>query len=81
MLVPGAAEVGPAPEPEVEPEEEEDVVEEVQGHPRDGQQHVYVSRWCNDQWVFHEEIPEVEEAEKVERATKRLMTEVKVSFA
>ena len=40
-----------------------------------------VSHWRNDQWVIHEEIPEVEETKKVERATKRLVTEVQVIFA
>ena len=51
-------------------------MEEVLGHPQDKRQHVYVSRWRNDQWVVHEEIPEVEETKKVERAAKRLVTEV-----
>ena len=64
-----------------EQEAEEDEVEEVLGHPRDKRQHVYVSRWRNDQWVVHEEIPEVEETKKVERAAKRLVTEVQVCFA
>ena len=63
-----------APLPEQEAEEDE--VEEVLGHPQDKRQHVYVSRWRNDQWVMHEEIPEVEETMKVERAAKRLVTEV-----
>ena len=58
----------PAPLPEQEAEEDE--VEEV-----------YVSRWRNDQWVMHEEIPEVEETMKVERAAKRLVTEVQVCLA
>ena len=31
---------------------------------------LYVWRWWNDQWVVHEEIPEVEETMKVERAVK-----------
>ena len=68
----------PAPLPEVEAED--DGVEEVLGHPQDKRQHVYVSRWRNDQWVMHEEIPEVEETMKVERAAKRLVTEVQVCF-
>ena len=55
---------------------EEDEVEEVLGRPQDKRQHVYVSRWWNDQWVIHEEIPEVEETKKVERAAKRLVTKV-----
>ena len=70
---------GPAPIPKEEPEEDE--VEEVLGCPQDKRQHVYVSRWRNDQWVVHEEIPEVEETMKVERAAKRLVTEVQVCFA
>ena len=64
----------PAPPPEQEAEEDE--VEEILGHPQDKRQHVYVSRWRNDEWVMHEEIPEVEETLKVERAAKRLVTEV-----
>ena len=56
-------------------------MEEVLGRPQDKRQHVYVSRWRNDQWVVHEEILEVEETKKVERAAKRLVTEVQVSFA
>ena len=79
MVITDAADTGSAPEPEEEPEEDE--VEEVLGHPQDKRQHVYVSRWRNDQWVIHEEILEVEETKKVERATKRLVTEVQVSFA
>ena len=69
----------PAPLPEQEAEEDE--VEEVLGRPQDKRQHVYVSRWQNDHWVMHEEIPEVEETMKVERATKRLVTEVQVCLA
>ena len=67
--------------PITEEEAEEDEVEEVLGHPQDRRQHVYVSRWRNDQWVVHEEIPEVEETMKVERAAKLLVMEVQVSFA
>ena len=69
----------PAPLPEQEAEE--DKVEEILGHPQDKRQHVYVSRWRNDEWVMHEEILEVEETLKVERATKRLVTEVQVCLA
>ena len=79
MVITDAADAGLAPRPEEEPEEDE--VEEVLGHPQDKRQHVYVSRWRNNQWVVHEEIPEVEETKKVERAAKRLVTEVQVSFA
>ena len=70
---------GLAPPPEQEAEEDE--VEEILGHPKDKQQHVYVSRWRNDEWVMHEEIPEVEETLKVERAAKRLVIEVQVCLA
>ena len=75
VVITDAADAGLAPRPE------EDEVEEVLGHPQDKRQHVYVSRWRNDQWVVHEEIPEVEETKKVERAAKRLVTEVQVGFA
>jgi hypothetical protein len=79
MVITDAANAGPAPGPKEEPEEDE--VEEVLSHPQDKQQHVYVSHWRNNQWVVHEEIPEVEETKKVERAVKWLATEVQVSFA
>ena len=79
VVITDAADARPAPGPEEEPEEDE--VEEVLGHLQDKRQHVYVSHWRNDQWVIHEEIPEVEETKKVERAAKRLVTEVQVSFA
>ena len=69
----------PAPLPEREAEEDE--VEEVLGHPRDKRQHVYVSRWRNDEWVMHEEILEVQETLRVERVAKRLVTEVQVCLA
>ena len=57
----------------------EDEVEEIQGCPRDGRQHIYVWRQRGDHWAGHEEIAEVEEAERVEQAAKRLVNEVKVS--
>ena len=69
----------PAPPPEQEAKEDE--VEEILGHPQDKRQHVYVSRRQNDEWVMHEEIPEVEETLKVERAAKRLVIEVQVCLA
>ena len=78
-MIAEAAKARPAPRSEEEPEE--DKVEEVLGRPQDKRQHVYVSRWRNDQWVVHEEIPEVKETKKVERAAKRLVTEVQVCFA
>ena len=79
IVIAEAANSRPAPIPEEEPKE--DKVEEVLGRPLDKRQHVYVSRWRNDQWVVHEEIPEVEETKKVERAVKRLVMEVQVCFA
>ena len=69
----------PAPPPEQEAEEDE--IEEILGHPKDKRQHVYVSRRRNDEWVMYEEIPENEETQKVERAAKRLVTEVQVCLA
>ena len=74
IVIAEAAKARPAPRSKEEPEEDE--VEEVLGRPQDKRQHVYVSRWLNDEWVVHEEIPEVEETKKVERAAKRLVTEV-----
>ena len=74
IVIAEAANSGPTPLPEQEAEE--DKVEEVLGHPQDKRQHVYVSRRRNDEWVMHEEIPEVEETLRVERAAKRLVTEV-----
>ena len=79
IVIAEAANSGPAPQPEQEAEEDE--VEEVLGRPQDKRQHVYVSRWRNDQWVVHEEIPEIEETMKVARAAKHLVTEVQVCFA
>ena len=79
VVITDAADAGPALGLKEEPEEDE--VEEVLGHPQDKRQHVYVSRWWNNQWVIHEEILEVEETKKVEWMTKRLVTEVQVSFA
>ena len=79
IVIAEAANARPAPRPEEEPEEDE--VEEVLGRPQDKRQHVYVLHWWNNQWVVHEEIPEVEETKKVEREAKRLVMEVQVSFA
>jgi len=56
----------------------DDDVEEVQSHPRDGRQHVYVWRQRGDRFIGHEELAETEEAARVERAAKRLVDEVKV---
>ena len=79
LVITEATNAGSTPTPKDVPEEDE--VEEVLGHPQDKRQHVYVSHWWNDQWVVHEEIPEVEETQKVEQAAKRLVTEVQVGFA
>ena len=57
----------------------DDDVEEIQGCPCDGRQHVYVWRQRGDYFIGHEELAETEEAARVERAAKRLMDEVKVS--
>ena len=57
----------------------DDDVEEIQGRPRDGRQHVYVWRQRGDHFIGHEELAETEEAARVERAAKRLVDEVKVS--
>ena len=79
LVVVESANSRPVPPPEQEAEEEE--VEEVLGYPQDRRQHVYVSRYWNDEWVMHEEIPEVEETLRVERAAKHLVTEVQVHLA
>ena len=56
-----------------------DEVEEIQGRPRDGRQHVYVWHQRGDHFIGHEELAETQEAMRVERATKWLVDEVKVS--
>ena len=57
----------------------DDEVEEIQGRPQDGRQHIYVWRQREDHFIGHEELAETEEAARVERAAKRLVDEVKVS--
>jgi len=57
----------------------DDEVEEIQGRPHDGLQHVYVWRQRGDHFIGHEELAETEEAARVERAAKRLVDEVMVS--
>ena len=79
VVITDAVDARPAPGSKEKPKEDE--VEEVLGLLQDKRQHVYVSRWRNNQWAVHEEIPEVEETKKVERAAKRLVTEVQVSLA
>jgi len=56
----------------------DDDMEEIQGRPRDGRQHIYVWRQRGYHFIRHEELAETEEAARVERATKRLVDEVKV---
>jgi broad specificity polyphosphatase/5'/3'-nucleotidase SurE len=51
-------------------ESDDDVVEEIQGHPQDGRQHVYICRERGDHYVCQEEISIDEEMAKVERATR-----------
>jgi hypothetical protein len=46
-------------------ESDDDVVKEIQGHPQDRQQHVYVCREHGDHYVCHE-ISIDEETERVE---------------
>ena len=58
----------------------DDEVEEIQGCPQDGRQHVFVWRQRGDHFIGHEELAETEEAARVERAAKRLVEEVKVSI-
>jgi hypothetical protein len=51
---------------------------EIQGHPQDGRQHVYICRERGDHYVYHEEIAIDEETAKVEREARRLIREVQV---
>ena len=67
--------------PETTPKSDDDVVEETQGHPQGSHQQIYVKRWREDHWVYHEEVSEIEEAERVKRAAKRLVAEVDVTIS
>jgi hypothetical protein len=58
---------------------DDDIIEEIQGHPQDGHQHVYICRKRGDHYVYHEEISIDKEIERVERAARRLIGEVQVS--
>jgi hypothetical protein len=58
---------------------DDDVVEDIQGHPQDGWQHVYIYHKRGHHYVCHEEISIDEETERVERAARRLIREVQVS--
>jgi hypothetical protein len=51
-------------------ESDDDVVEEIQGHPQDGRQHIYICRERGDHYVCHKEISIDEETERVERAAR-----------
>jgi hypothetical protein len=61
-------------------ESDDDVIEEIQGHPQDGRQYVYICRQRGDHYVCHEEISIDEETERVERAARWLIGEVQVSI-
>jgi rubrerythrin len=56
--------------------EDDDILKEIQGHPEDGRQHMYICRQCGDHFICHEEIPTANETRKVELAAKRLIAEV-----
>jgi hypothetical protein len=58
---------------------DDDILEEIEGHPKDGRQHVYVCHQCGDHFICHEEIFTANETRKVELAAKRLIAEVQVS--
>jgi hypothetical protein len=51
-------------------ESDDDVINEIQGHPQDGRQHVYICRERGDHYVCHEEISIDEEMERVERVAR-----------
>ncbi|XP_021306280.1 uncharacterized protein LOC110431500 [Sorghum bicolor] len=68
---------GGSAESEEPQEASDDEVEEIQGRPHDGRQHVFVWRQRGDHFIGHEELAETEEAARVERAAKRLVDEVK----
>jgi hypothetical protein len=74
-----SAMVGKSAQGEETQADSDDEIEEIQGRPHDGRQHIYVWRQHGDHWAGHEEIAELEEAERVERAAKRLVNEVKLS--
>jgi hypothetical protein len=51
-------------------ESDDDIIVEIQGHPQDGHQHVYIYRGPGDHYICHEEISIDEETQRVERAAK-----------
>ena len=77
-VIPGTTTGGGAAQEEETRAASDDEVEEIEGRPRDGRQHVYVWRQRGDHFIGHEEHAETEEAARVERAAKRLVDEVKV---
>jgi hypothetical protein len=70
---------GKNPGPEAAESEDDDVLEEIEGHPKDGRQHVYVYHQRGDHFVYHEEIPTADEMRNVELEAKQLIAEVQVS--
>jgi hypothetical protein len=59
-------------------ESDDDIIMEIQGHPQDGRQHIYIYHEHGDHYVCHEEISIDEETNKVEQAARRLIGEVQV---
>jgi hypothetical protein len=57
-------------------ESDDDIIEEIQGHPQHGCQHVYVCHVHGDHYIYHEEISIDKETQRVERASQRLIREV-----
>jgi hypothetical protein len=51
-------------------ESDDDVIEEIQRHPQDRHQHVYIYYEHGDHYVCHEEISIDEDTERVERAAR-----------
>jgi hypothetical protein len=45
--------------------EDDDILEEIEGHPQDGRQHVYICHQRGDHLIYHEEIPMEDETRKV----------------
>jgi len=78
LVMPATTAGGSAANKETQAASDDDV-EEIEGRPRDGRQHVYVWRQRGDHFIGHEELAEMEEVARVERTAKRLVDEVKVS--
>jgi hypothetical protein len=55
---------------------DDDVLEEIQGHPQDGHQHMYVCCQRGDHYIYHEEIPIINETKNIELVAKRLIAKV-----